>query len=97
MQRLILNLARPVDFLDATGWPSSTLNEFGVAFRGALAGGALGSALRAWVRLAVVVPINVAANALEGFFETQRAMTLDGWAGEGGAHAQELRFSLESS
>lgn len=53
--------------------------------------------LRAWVPLGVKVPINVAAEALEGFFETQGALSLDGWAWESGAQAQELRFSDEAS
>jgi hypothetical protein len=52
--------------------------------------------LRAWVPLGVMVPTNVAAEALEGFFETQGALSLDGWAWESGAQAQELRFSDEA-
>ncbi|MET4096740.1 hypothetical protein ABIB51_003694 [Arthrobacter sp. UYCu712] len=53
--------------------------------------------LRAWVPLGVMVPTNVAAEALEGFFETQGALSLDGWNWESGAQAQELRFSDEAS
>ncbi|WP_326962186.1 MULTISPECIES: hypothetical protein [unclassified Arthrobacter] len=53
--------------------------------------------LRAWVPLGVMVPTNVAAGALEAFFETQGALSLDGWAWESGAQAQELRFFDESS
>jgi hypothetical protein len=49
--------------------------------------------LRAWVPLGVRAPINVAAEALEEFLETQGALSLDGWAWESGAQAQELRFA----
>ncbi|MET0978922.1 MAG: hypothetical protein ABWX63_08905 [Paeniglutamicibacter terrestris] len=51
-----------------------------------------GHGLRAWVPLGVMVPTNVATEALEGFFETQGALSLDGWGWESGAQAQELRF-----
>lgn len=53
--------------------------------------------LRAWMPLGVKVPIDVAAKALEGFFETQGAISLDGWAWENGTRAQELRFFDEAS
>lgn len=46
-----------------------------------------------WVPLGVKVPANVADQALNGFFETQGAENLPGWAWEYGAQAQDLRFS----
>ncbi|WP_146067415.1 hypothetical protein [Arthrobacter sp. SX1312] len=41
----------------------------------------------------VKVPTEVAEQALNGFFETQGAKDLTGWAWESGAQAQDLRFS----
>jgi hypothetical protein len=49
--------------------------------------------LIAWVPAGVQVPAAVVAEALEGFFESQGAMSLDGWTWEQGEQAQELRFS----
>jgi hypothetical protein len=46
-----------------------------------------------WVPLGVKVPADVAEQALSGFFETQGAENLPGWAWEYGAQAQDLRFS----
>lgn len=49
--------------------------------------------LMGWVPQGVRVPTEVALQALDGFFETQGAKNLTGWVWEGGAEAQELRFS----
>lgn len=48
--------------------------------------------LTGWVPLGVKVPAQVAVQALDGFFETQGAMDLPGWAWEYGAQAEDLRF-----
>ena len=49
--------------------------------------------LTAWVPQGVQIPTEVAEQALHGFFETQGAKDLTGWAWERGAQAQELRFT----
>ena len=49
--------------------------------------------LIAWVPAEVKVPAAVATEALEGFFEFQDAVSLDGWTWERGEQAQELRFA----
>lgn len=48
--------------------------------------------LTGWVPVGVKVPAQVAEQALDGFFETQGAMDLPGWAWEYGAQAEDLRF-----
>jgi hypothetical protein len=49
--------------------------------------------LLAWVPVGVIVPAAVVAESLDGFFEFQGAISLDGWEWEAGELAQELRFS----
>ncbi len=49
--------------------------------------------LTGWVPQGVKVPAGVAEKALDGFFESQGAKDLTGWAWERGAQAQELRFT----
>lgn len=48
--------------------------------------------LTGWVPRGVIVPADVAEQALNGFFEIQGARDLIGWAWEDGEQAQELRF-----
>lgn len=49
--------------------------------------------LIAWVPAGVKVPAAVLAEALIGFFESQGAMSLDGWVWKTGGQAQDLRVS----